>query len=319
MLAENYAVCDHWFASHVGPTIPNRFVLMTGDLNRDTWGQPEVDAPDYKTFTPSEADTLFDHLSARGVSWRYFQHRASMMRVFTKYTFDMTNVVEFDDPNLGFLATVRNGGLPSVTFIDPAFGDLPAGRGQAPDNDDAPPADLLDGQEFIKTVGRTLLDPIKNRMWEKTMLVVVYDEHGGFYDHVDPPSDFAPLLGQNSGKLGPRVPAFVVSPWTPRRTVLKDVFEHTSIPATILRRFCSPHPPSMGPRVAAARDLRGALSLSRARGDIVATLSPPPSGTFMSRMATTDRPFVAPKNPDDFGAFLGGALMTAGTAPRPTN
>jgi phospholipase C len=318
-LAENYIVCDHWFASHVGPTIPNRFVLLTGDLNRDTWGEPEVDTPDYTTFTPSEADTLFDHLSARGVSWRYFQHRASMMRVFTKYTFDMTNVVEFDDPDRGFQATARRGELPSVTFVDPAFGDLPAGVGQPPDNDDAPPADLLDGQTFISTVVQTLLDPNQNRLWEKTMLIIVYDEHGGFYDHVDPPNDRVPLLGQNSGKLGPRVPAFVVSPWTPRRTVLKDVFEHASIPATILRRFCSPHPPPMGPRVAAARDLRGALSLTRARGDLVATLPAVPSGMAMARMAAIERRFRAPKNSDDFGAFLGGALMTTGAAPRSTS
>ena len=242
-----------------------------------------------------------------------------MMRVFTKYTFDMTNVVEFDDPDRGFQATARRGELPSVTFVDPAFGDLPAGVGQPPDNDDAPPADLLDGQTFISTVVQTLLDPNQNRLWEKTMLIIVYDEHGGFYDHVDPPNDRVPLLGQNSGKLGPRVPAFVVSPWTPRRTVLKDVFEHASIPATILRRFCSPHPPPMGPRVAAARDLRGALSLTRARGDLVATLPAVPSGMAMARMAAIERRFRAPKNPDDFGAFLGGALMTTGAAPRSTS
>jgi phospholipase C len=316
MLAEEYAVCDHWFSSHVGPTIPNRFVLLTGDLNRNSWGEPEVDTPDYKTFTPSETDTLFDHLSSRGVSWKYFQHRASTMRVFTKYTFDMTNVLEFDDPVWGFQQTVASGELPSVMFVDPAFGDLPAGVGQIPDNDDAPPADLLDGQAFISTVVQTLLDPQRNPRWGKTMLIIVYDEHGGFYDHVDPPSNFVPLLGQNSGKLGPRVPAFVVSPWTPRRTVLKDVFEHGSIPATILRRFCSPHPPSMGPRVAAALDLRGALSLTRARGGVIAPLSVAGSMMETRRRVAAPRRFVAPTNPDDFGAFLGGVLLTSGTAPR---
>jgi phospholipase C len=322
MLADNFAICDHWFASHVGPTIPNRFVLLTGDLNRDSWGQPEVDTPDYKTFTPSETATLFDHLTERGVSWRYFQHRVSQMRLFTKYTFDMSNVVEYDNPTYGFHAVVSAGTLPSVTFVDPAFGDLPAGVGQPPDNDDAPPADLLDGQAFIFDVVHTLFEPPSqgsppkgNPHWQKTMLIIVYDEHGGFYDHVDPPSDAVPLLGQNSGKLGPRVPAFVVSAYTPARTVLKDVFEHASIPATILRRFCSPQPPSMGPRVAAARDLRGALSLGRPRG----ALEMLPQGNVIvarQRPFTTARPFRAPTRPDDFGAFLAGALMSIGSSPR---
>ena len=62
-------------------------------------------------------------------------------------------------------------------------------------------------------------------------------EHGGFYDHVQPPANAPPLLGQNSGKLGPRVPAFVVPAYTPARSVLKDTFDHATIAATILRRF----------------------------------------------------------------------------------
>ena len=170
----------------------------------------------------------------------------------------MTNVLEFDE----FRTTVERGGLPSVTFVDPLFGDLPAGAGAPPDNDDAPPADLADGQRFIGQIFTTLFTPNINKNWLRTMLIVVYDEHGGFYDHVPPPSDAPPLTGQSGGQLGPRVPAFVVSPWTPPGLVLKDTFDHTTIAATILRRFCSPHPPVMSPRVTAARDLRDALPLT---------------------------------------------------------
>jgi phospholipase C len=72
MLARDYCVCDHWLCSHVGPTWLNRFVAMTGDLNRDSWGEPEINTPDYTTFTPSEGTTLFDLLTARGVTWKYF-------------------------------------------------------------------------------------------------------------------------------------------------------------------------------------------------------------------------------------------------------
>jgi|ERR1700722_1697663 hypothetical protein len=121
-----FAVCDHWFCSHPGPTWPNRFVYLTGDLNRDSHGEPEVNTPNYADYTPSEATTLFDLLTARGVTWKYFEQRASTMRAYTKYTFDMVNVLEYSDSGKGFKTTCYNG-LPQVTFIDPLFGDLPAG------------------------------------------------------------------------------------------------------------------------------------------------------------------------------------------------
>src|SRR5439155_1161584 len=149
---------------------------------------------------PSEATTLFDLLTARGVSWQYFEQRASQIRAFTRYSFDMTNVLEFDDPDNGFEQSVKCGALKSVTFVDPLFGDLPAGINEPQDNDDAPPSDLQDGQQFIHTIVNLLFTET-NPKWQKTMLIVVYDEHGGFYDHVTPPADAAPLIGQNSGKL----------------------------------------------------------------------------------------------------------------------
>jgi phospholipase C len=313
MLARNYAVCDHWFCSHVGPTWPNRFVAMTGDLNRDSYGEPEVNTPLYTDFTPSEALTLFDHLTARGVTWKYFQQRESMMRAFTRYSFDMENVLEYTDPVKGFHAAVSEG-LPSFTWVDPLFGDLPAGINSPQDNDDAPPSDLYFGQLFIQDVFTTLFSPRSNpRGWEKTMLIIVYDEHGGFYDHVDPPTNATPLLGQNSGKLGPRVPAFVVSPFTPAGLVLKDTFDHGTIAATVLRRFCSPNPPFMSARVSAALDLRDALPLPEPLGAQVE--APIDGAVATAAMRTALRRFKVPTAADSFGPSLGGVALTLGATP----
>ena len=314
MLAREYCVCDHWFCSHVGPTWPNRFVAMTGDLNRDTYGEPEVDTPDYSRFTPSEALTLFDHLTARGVSWKYFQQRESMMRAFTKYSFDMVNVLEYSDPVKGFHATVA-AGLPSFTWVDPLFGDLPAGVGSPQDNDDAPPSDLKFGQQFINDVVTTLFSRKTNPAADDTMLIIVYDEHGGFYDHVEPPTNATPLLGQNSGKLGPRVPAIVVSPYTPAGLVLHDVFDHGSIAATVLRRFCSPNPPYMSPRVSAALDLRDALPLDSPRDGLASIVNTPASAYDPVLARTALRRFKSPSAPDSFGPVLGGIAMTLGSTP----
>ncbi len=102
--------------------------------------------------------------------------------------------------------------------------------------------------------------------WEKTLLVITYDEHGGFYDHVPPPAckDDTPTLR----KLGPRVPALVVSPWVSQRQVSTTVFDHTSIIKTILARFCRKPDgtvPDMGARVRAAQHLGQLLGESTPR------------------------------------------------------
>src|SRR4029077_9047078 len=178
------------------------------------------------------------------------------------------------------------------------------------DNNDAPPSDLKDGQAFVMQVCNTLFNPRSNpTSWQTTMLVIVYDEHGGFYDHVQPPSSPVPLAGQTSGKLGPRVPAFVVSPYTPAGLVLKDVFDHSSIAATILNRFCAPHPPFMSARVSAARDLRDALPLEGPRGTLLQPLFGPPVAVSDRREAVARRAaprlFTAPSAPDAFGSLLG--------------
>jgi phospholipase C len=256
-LAREFAICDRWFTAHPGPTWPNRFVTITGQLNKDAFGQFERDNPDLKTFTPAETPTLFDHLTKRGVSWKYFEHGYSFIRLFTNFTFDETNVVPANDPESGFFALARAGRLPQVTFLDPDFIDFPPG------NDDHPPADLADGQRFIANVYNALR--ANPRSWEKTLLIVTYDEHGGFYDHVTPPNNAAPIAGIT--QLGPRVPTFVASPWVKPGGVASEVFDHTSIAATILRRFCSPNPPQMGARVAQAKDLRSLLTRTQPRLD----------------------------------------------------
>jgi len=106
-------------------------------------------------------------------------------------------------------------------------------------------------------------------LWEKTMVIVTYDEHGGFYDHVPPPAceDDSPQLRS----LGPPVPAFVLSPWVGAGSVSSTIYDHTSIIKTILARFCrkaNGTVPDMGARVRAAQHLGGVLTESSARPPI---------------------------------------------------
>jgi phospholipase C len=105
-LASQFLICQRWFAAHPGPTFCNRFYTVTGRLN----GRPgnwELDNFHGDAFKPVATRTLFDHLTEHGVSWRYYEHRYCFLRLFERYTFDHTFVVEADDPARGFFAGKR--------------------------------------------------------------------------------------------------------------------------------------------------------------------------------------------------------------------
>jgi hypothetical protein len=197
------------------------------------------------------------------VAWKYFEHHYCFLRFFEKYTFDTQNIVAFDDPVLGFINLARSGSLPSVSFIDPHFIELPPGA-----NCDGPPADVQAGQQLVQQVVDAV---VSSPQWPKTLLIIIYDEHGGFYDHVAPPAAaWASPEPEPIGTYGVRVPAFVISPWVKGGTVfghdgrnqggLRSLhFDHTSILKTIARRFMSQNPPYMGVRYAEANDLSSVI------------------------------------------------------------
>jgi len=142
-LARDFAIGQRWFASHPGPTFCNRFYELTGRLNIDPEGFWEFDnsSPLRPVFTP----TIFDFLTDQHVSWKYFEHHYCFLRFFGSHTFDTENIVTFDDPELGFINLARSGNLPSVSFIDPHFIELPPGG-----NCDGSPADVQAGQQLVQ-------------------------------------------------------------------------------------------------------------------------------------------------------------------------
>ena len=246
-LARDFAICHRWFAPHPGPTLPNRFYELSGRPNIDPWGAWEY--ADSSPVRPVLMETIFDHLTDQEISWAYFEHFYCFLRFFERHTFDSQNVISYDDPQRGFAALAASGNLPSVSFIDPHFVDYP------PDSFcDEPPSDIRNSQPFIRTLVETLVASPK---WEQTLLILTYDEHGGFYDHV-PPVPAAKVSPEMLPTTGVRVPCFVISPWVTGGTVFGSdgqCYDHTSILKTIARRFMSSNPPYMGGRYAAAHDL----------------------------------------------------------------
>jgi phospholipase C len=287
-LAREFAVCDRWFSSVPGATWPNRLYAICGRAAGSRDDLPHNRPPLYSQ--PS----FVRHLDAHGITWRWYSFEAGTLRLadahytlghHDRFAFFSTanlnwkaKIERIDSQAPSFLEDAARGTLPSVAWIDPNFSNFnPIGFQP---NDDHAPADIKDGQELVLAVYHALAT---SPQWEKTLLVIFYDEHGGFFDHVAPPAapDDDPQL---FGRYGVRVPALVVSPWIEPRSVSATLFDHTSIIKTILLRFCpdalnepkhhhgllaragrAGHPRYPGTRVAHAHDLGELLTRTTPR------------------------------------------------------
>jgi phospholipase C len=288
-LARQFAVCDRWFSAVPGATWPNRLYAIAGRAARSRDDLPHNRPPMYNQ--PS----FVRHLDAHDVSWRWYSFEVGTLRLadaryklghhdrfafFSRENLNWKSALEvrMDGGAASFLEDAARGTLPSVSWIDPNFGNFnPIGFQP---NDDHAPADIRDGQELVLAVYHALA---AGPQWDKTMLVIFYDEHGGFYDHVTPPAapDDNPRV---FGRYGVRVPALVVSPWIEPGMVSTTVFDHTSIIKTILLRFApdalnrprrhrsllgraarAGRPHYLGTRVAQAHDLGELLTRSAPR------------------------------------------------------
>ncbi len=257
-LVRNFGICDRWFCSVPGATWPNRLYATTGrSKGKDNEIPPIYDLPSFVR-----------HLDAGKVSWGWYaQDIASLRLVDGKYRVGHGSKFFWFDRKtwinpVTFLDHAASGDLPAVSWIDPNFEDLPI-VGPNESNDDHPPADVMAGQDLVLKLYNAV---VNSPAWKRTLLLIVYDEHGGFYDHVEPENaaDDDPAFD----KLGLRVPAIVVSPWVERGLVSHKVFSHTSIIKTILLRFCRRPDgsiPDMGARVNNSQHLGILLTLDAPR------------------------------------------------------
>jgi len=180
----------------------------------------------------------------------YYDQPSSTMEIVNLLT-DQSLFGTFKD----FIADCKSGSLPKYSFIEPNYSDHPGpGGGQLLATDQHPDHHVLAGERFIASVYNQIR--IIPDLWKSTALLIVYDEHGGLYDHVVPPACMkdgfkaaeaatgVPGLTFEFDRLGIRVPAILVSPYIPRGTVVPGkgeanarIFEHASIPATVSKQF----------------------------------------------------------------------------------
>jgi phospholipase C len=210
-LADNFAICDHWFASVMGPTWPNRFYL-----HACTSGGKKDNTP----FVTGAPDTLWDRMKDAKLSAKNY-HAGSV----SWYLGGFAGKVISNNPSASidtFFADAKSGKLPSFAIIDPDFNA----------SDDHPSHDIMRGQAFVASIYKALAE---SPAWQKTLFVITYDEHGGFYDHVAPPK--APDFDSEFEQFGFRVPSFVIGPTVKKGYVSKTQYDHASVGATLRTRF----------------------------------------------------------------------------------
>jgi phospholipase C len=271
-LAKTFALANRWFSSAPCQTYPNRRYLMAGT----SFGLVRTVVPGPNDAPPPNG-TIFDRLNAHGISWtNYFTDLPQVAIIPSVPLNNPTHLASIAQ----FYVDAAAGALPAVSFVDPDFGlaDVIGGLvpGQpipsnirAQGEDEENPQNILFGQAFVARVVNAV---INSPAWPRTLLVWLYDEHGGYYDHVPPPTAIAPdnipptlAPGDVPGGFdlyGVRVPAVVVSPWARPASVSSVVHDHTSVLAFIERKW---NLPAMTYRDANAASLDDFLDLSRPR------------------------------------------------------
>jgi phospholipase C len=207
-VVDNFVVCDNWFCSILGPTYPNRFYTHAAQTDRIT------NVIQQQSFLP----TIWDRLQAAGVSCNYYFSDLPFLGLWWDKYLHLGRRVE------QFYADAALGTLPAYSYIDPFF----LGEEEGGSNDDHPHADIRRGQAFLAKVANAVMSGPK---WKNTVLVITYDEWGGFFDHVPPPSlpdAFVPTATEEHNTAGFRVPAYVISPFAKKGKVSSVQFDHTS-------------------------------------------------------------------------------------------
>jgi phospholipase C len=225
--ARNFRVCDHWFSPLPASTQPNRLMAMAGYSLID--GNVNV-LPNHLL--------AYDWLNAHGVSWRVYHQgffpffsimprwlpeiaTSDKFREFNRFATDME--LESDDT------------FPQVIFIEPIYTDAP--HAEAEGTDDHSPSSVTGGQLLMLDVYSALL---RSRHWNNAMLIITYDEHGGFFDHVQPLQVETVAVAESYPffpTTGIRVPAVIVSPFVSAGSVCNADFDHTSILKFLGQKF----------------------------------------------------------------------------------
>ncbi|HKC30043.1 MAG TPA: phospholipase C [Jatrophihabitans sp.] len=278
-LADAFTVCDHYFCSVLGPTDPNRLYWISGTIDPDgAHGGPLLETPTLVPKNKYSWQTYPEALQEAGVSWKVYTSKDIPVVSEAVLSGMLQSFKSFQDPHSelykrgvqptfpgAFATDVKNNTLPAVSWIIPSLltCEHPA----------LPPA--FGAQGIVQVLNILTSNPA---VWEKTALIVSYDENGGFFDHVPPPTPppgtageyvTVPLGGvaESMGIAGPiglgfRVPGLVISPYTRGGLVASEVFDHTSQLRLLETRFGVPVPNLSAWRRSTVGDMTSAFNFA---------------------------------------------------------
>jgi phospholipase C len=248
--APAWTVCDNYFAAVMAETYPNRFYQHAAQTDRI-----------HNSTATATMPTIWDSLASAGVTGKYYYSDVPFLALWgTKY-------LPISAPYSQFLSDCGAGTLPAVSFVDPRFTDESSGTS----GDDHPHADVRSGELFLNEIYTAIT---RSPVWPRTLLVVNFDEWGGFYDHVAPGT--APDVSTTTALRGFRVPALVVSPYARRGSIAGGIYDHTSVLKAIEWRWGLP---ALTPRDASANNIVEVLDFT--------------GGPDLSAPSFTVPPFVA--------------------------
>jgi len=310
-LAQNFVLCDQWFCEVPGPTMPNRLYIhaaTSAGWARNDWS---VDL---------DSVTIYEQIAGSGRSWSVYYSDQNEVAQYTRINAERANFKLYES---SFAADAAAGKLASYNFIIPRFA---ASASDGPVTSMHAPQDVRPGDRLVADIYAALR---AGPQWGVSLLIVTFDEHGGYFDHADPPAaanpdgidspapgdtaSFAPAFGFD--RLGLRVPTLLASPYLPKGTVSSQLLQHTSVLVTARKLFGIAAP--LTRRDAAAASFEN-LFLATPRSDAPPTLVAPGVETL---------PSAASAAPDDYMREMaigwrrrtGGLAGAAASVPTPTS
>ncbi len=289
-LATNFTVCDQWFSSLPGPTWPNRFFLHGASSNGLDHSPSSEEIAEWETVDGFRYPngSIFDAMNAKEITWRLYHDTSGPIEGSVSQVSALHNIQLWDVHELStFESDVQSASYPyQYTFIEPNYGDIVNGS-YSGGSSQHPVDGVTNGEGLIAQV----YESIRNSpIWMNSLLIITYDEHGGFYDHFAPGPAQPPNDGSSSkynefgfvfNQYGVRVPGVVVSPQLPA-TVDHTVYDHASVLATLEWLFGLPHLTS---RDGTANVIQGMIPTAPARTDTPTTLNRPAPQPVTSRIA----------------------------------
>ncbi len=292
-ICRRYAVCDAWYASVPTQTMANRAFAHAGT----SWGMVNNAPNPFLWRMP----TIFQRMAGvDGHTWRiYYDENYTS---FTRLQFSPLLKPGYSKNILGFehfLHDANAGQLPDYAFVEPSFFKNPLT--DKLQSDMHPPVDIRPGDGFVARVFNAI---VTSPQWAKNevLLIITFDEHGGCYDHVAPPTNAVPPdnrkgeFGFDFKRFGVRVPAVIVSPFVKKGSVFHAApgatpYDHTSILATM--RKLLPKLPSFSKRELAAPDLDAVLAGPARKGETPLAIAPPAPAPALAAKTIAQKQAIA--------------------------